>query len=214
MIDLVCLLADKSIEATLVGILGRPSALAIRPVEIETVVHPRRDPGCFHEAGKLLAGFTSRARHALVVLDRAWEGAPSVPGIELEQQLEGSLRALTPAGWARAVVIEPELEAWVFSSSPHVATAIGWPESTAHLRATLEDHGLWTRDQAKPGDPKATLDWVLRTVKRPRSSAIYRTLARTVSLRRCEDPSFLRLTGVLRGWFGVEPSRRESTSQG
>ena len=44
MIDLVCLLADKSIEAAMDAVLRRPEALGIRAIEFETVVHPRRDP--------------------------------------------------------------------------------------------------------------------------------------------------------------------------
>jgi hypothetical protein len=57
MIDLVCLVADKNIEAAIEGILQRPSALGIREVQFEVIVHPNRDPGCFHQASELLAGY-------------------------------------------------------------------------------------------------------------------------------------------------------------
>jgi len=203
-IDLVCLLADKSIEAAIDGVLRRPEALGIRAIEFETVVHPRRAPGCFHEAGELLAGYTARAGHALVVLDREWKGAPASTGSELERLLEETLRPIGSADWARAVVIDPELEVWVFSDSPHVAAALGWPTSVADLRAALENEGLWDAGRSKPQDPKAAVNWVLRRANRPRSSSTYRALASKVGVRRCEDRSFLRLVELLRGWFGAD----------
>lgn len=202
MIDLVCLLADKCIEAAIVEVLRRPEALGIRAIQFEAIVHPRRDPGCFLEAGDLLAGYTARAEHALVVLDLDWT-APTKIGADLERQLEESLQKVGSAGWARAVVIDPELEAWVFSDSPHVATALGWPESVGTLRAALEAQGLWKGGQSKPHDPKAAVDWALRRARVPRSSSMYRELAKRVSLRNCEDRSFKRLTDLLRGWFGA-----------
>ena len=50
MIDLVCLVADKNLEAAIDGILRRPKAIGIREVQGELVVHPQRDPGCFHDS--------------------------------------------------------------------------------------------------------------------------------------------------------------------
>ena len=171
-------------------------------------MHPRRDPGCFHEAGELLAGYTNHAEHALVVLDREWKGTPANTGSELERLLEDSLRLVGSADWARAVVIDPELEVWVFSDSPHVAAALGWPTSIVELRAALENEGLWDAGHSKPQDPKAAMDWALRRANRPRSSSTYRSLARSVSIRRCADRSFLRLRELLQGWLGEDPQLR------
>lgn len=206
MIDLVCVAADRSIEATIQAVLRRPEALGIRTIAFETLVHPERDPGCFHEAGKLLGGYVARAAHALVVLDRAWEGAPVKEGSELEALLEESLATIGPPEWVRAVVIEPELEAWVFSDSPHVATTLGWTGSTDELRSALAAEQLWDPERPKPDDPKRAMDWVLRKARLPRSSALFRSLASQVSLRRCEDRSFVRLVELLRGWFAAEPA--------
>jgi len=201
-IDLVCLVADRSIEAAIEAVLRRHEALGICPLEFETLVHPERDPGCLHEPAKLLGGYTDRARHALVVLDRAWDGAPAGDAAALEKLLEQELSRIGPAGWGKAIVIEPELEAWVFSDSPHVATTLSWTEPTA-LRDALAAAGLWERGRAKPEDPKRAMEWVLRRVRLPRSSSLFRKLGSRVSLQRCEDRSFVRLAGILRGWFGV-----------
>ena len=50
------------------------------------------------------------------------------------------------------------------------------------LRAALADQGLWDDRDAKPGDPKAAMDWALRSVRRPPSSAIFRSaITETIS---------------------------------
>jgi len=203
MIDLVCLAADKNIEAAIAGILGRSSSLGIREVQLETIVHPNRDPGCFHQSGELLTGYRDRATHALIVLDQAWEGAPAETGEELEERLE---RSLGLGDWARAVVIEPELEAWVFSESPHVAIALGWQTGMDSLRDALAAQDLWLAQHAKPQDPKAAVDWALRRARKPRSSSLFRDLALRVGLSHCHDRAFLRLKGLLVSWFGVPGS--------
>jgi len=202
-IDLVCLAADRSVQAALEGVLNRHEALGIRPIRFETLVHPNRDSGCFVDPGSLLAGYARRARHALVVFDRAWEGSPPNGVDGLQRNVEASLQEIAPAGnWGGAVVIDPELEAWVFSDSPHVATTLAWPGSTDSMRRALRDAGLWDESRAKPEDPKRAMDWVLRRANLPRSSSLFRALARRVSLRRCVDPSFRRLLALLQGWFG------------
>jgi hypothetical protein len=202
-IDLVCLAADKNIEAAIDGILQRSGSLGIRGVRCETIVHPNRDPGCFHQSGELLRGYRDRAAHGLVVLDRAWDGAPPAAGEELEERLEGSLGL---GDWARAVVIDPELEVWVFSDSPHVARSLGWPGGMIGLREALAAQDLWRAEQAKPRDPKTAVEWALRRARKPRSSALFRDLALHVGLSHCQDRAFLRLRRLLVDWFAAPGS--------
>ncbi len=91
------------------------------------------------------------------MLDRAWEGAPASSGSELESTLETSLERVGLLPWARAIVIDPELEAWVFSDSQNVALSLGWLQGMPDLREALVSRGLWNREQTKPADPKAAL---------------------------------------------------------
>jgi hypothetical protein len=204
--DLVCLVADKDIEATMNGILTRHQALGICPIEFEVLVHPQRDPGCFHRPEPLLESYRAWARYALIVFDQAWTGAPAGGGIETERLLEKRLRDRNMAEWARPVVIEPELEVWVFADSPHVSTVLGWKDPAQPLRAELDRRGLWPDSSAKPPDPKATVEWALRQMGKPRSSALYGDLASRVSLSKCGDRSFLRLRSTLSSWFPPRPA--------
>lgn len=208
MTDLVCLVADKSLEAALAGLLVRPAALGIRTIQAEIIVHPHRDPGCFHEAAELLRGYHGDAAHAIVMLDRAWEGAPAPTGEELERHLSERLRGEGLAPWAEPIVIDPELEVWVFSDSPHVEDILGWAGRVPALRAWLAAEGLWPEGVPKPPDPKAAVDLALREVRRPRSSSVYRRLAERVSVEHCTDRAFARLRSVLSRWFGTGAGER------
>ena len=199
--DLVVLAADKNIHYALRGLLGRPRALGIRRIEAEFLVHPRRDPGCARDAHQLLQPLARRYRQALVVFDLEGSGREA----EGREALEGQVRVrLAASGWqdrAEVVVIEPELEAWVFSPSPHVGTCLGWREAMGPLRRWLERQDLWADDRLKPERPREALERALRAVGRPRSSALYECLARRVGLKGCSDVAFRKLAETLRAWF-------------
>lgn len=121
---------------------------------------------------------------------------------QLELQVEGQLAA---AGWhgnSAVIVIDPELENWVWSPSPHVSTALGWRDANEDLRQWLVEEGfLAAAAQAKLSRPKKAMEAVLRHVRKPRSSAIYREIAGKVSLTSCVDPAFQKFCQTLQGWF-------------
>lgn len=201
MIDLVALVADKNMEAALTEILDRWQSLGIRRIEFEIIRHPNSDPGCFHHFDDLLPGYRTRARRALLLMDRDWEGAPARTGPELEGLLEISLESAGLHSWVRPIVIDPELEAWIFSDSPHVSACLGWQGSTGDLVDALRKERLWVSGEGKPRNPKAAALWALRRARRPLSSAIFREIASRVSFERCTDGSFLRLKDTLVEWF-------------
>ena len=209
--DLVCLVADRNMEAAISGLLDRPLALGIRQITKQIPVHQERDPGCFHDPMKVLRAYRENAGHALIILDYAWQGVPAVSGAELESLIEGKLGREGMAGWAVPVVIEPELESWVFSGSPHVDTVLGWKDRNPGLRKSLEQKGLWTPPDPKPADPKLALEWALRTARRrPASSALFRQLAQKVSTRHCQDRAFLKFKQLLQGWFPQNSSSNQN----
>jgi hypothetical protein len=199
--DLLCLVADRNIEAALRGLFGRPQALGIRALDFDIRVHPRRDPGCFREAHEFLRPFRDEYAHALVVFDRAWEGAAARDAGVLEAEVRKQFDAQGWKDWADVVVVEPELDAWVWSDSPHVEECLGWSGRNPRLRDWLRQENLWTPQRPKPDDPKIAVERALYEVRIPRSSAIYGNLASRVSVERCTDASFARFRDVLRRWF-------------
>lgn len=101
----------------------------------------------------------------------------------------------------RAIVIDPELEAWVWSDSPEVDRIIGWSARQSSVRAWLREQGFAFKQNGKPDRPKEALEKALRIVKKQRSSALYGQIAEKVSLSRCTDRSFVKLRQTLQEWF-------------
>jgi hypothetical protein len=202
--DLVVLVADKNIEAVVSGLLARPEALGIRPVNYDCFVHPRRDPGCLTGASDLLLSFTAGYRHALVMFDHDGCGREETSPATLAAEVQRSLSRSGWAGRAEAVILAPELEVWAWSGSPHVARCLGWEDREPPLREWLAGQGHWPAGAAKPAQPKAAFEAALREAHIPRSSAIYKKIALSVSLRGHAEPGFLQLTQTLRAWFGTD----------
>lgn len=202
--DLIVLVPGKDEAAAIRGILARRRALGIRSVNAEIQFHPDRDPGCRLRAHEFLRRESGRFEHALVLFDSEGCGAEDQTRHELESEVE---QRLSTAGWgdrAAVVVIEPELEAWVWGDTPHVDEALGWKDKRPSLRDWLISEGFLAEDDAKPGRPKEAMEKALRLARKKRSSAVYGQLAKRVSFQRCTDPSFLQLRQILSGWFAED----------
>ncbi len=200
--DLVCVVADLQMEQTLEGLLGRSKALDMRKIHHQ--IHRfGRDPGCWRQAHEFLRSRVQQFHHALVIFDRAGCGQESLTRLELEADLEQRLKQ---NGWgerAAAIVIDPMLEIWVFSDSSQVSAALGWPRRDSELRAWWVEKGFLAPGELKPRhrNPKAAVDAAMFAVKKPRSGAVYRQIAEKVSVKRCQDPAFIKLRETLRRWF-------------
>jgi hypothetical protein len=198
--DLVVLIADKNIEGALRGLLSRPQSLGLREISCDLYVHPERDPGCRLRGHHFLKSFAHRYAHALVIFDREGSGREELERADLERQVEDRLSS---SGWddrATAVVIDPELEIWVWADSPHVESALGWSEDMS-LRGWLMQKGWLQEGESKPVQPKTAVEEALRRARKPRSSSMFQELARRVSTDRCVDAAFLKLRQTLVRWF-------------
>ncbi len=134
--DLALLVADADMREGFTALLGRHRALGIRLISFDIFRHDERDAGCFTRAHEYLRPLARRYEHALVVFDKEGCGSPdTVPAIEADVR-----ERLERSGWAHradVVVIDPELEVWVWSPSPAVATSLGWTPA-APLRRWLD----------------------------------------------------------------------------
>ncbi|MBI2506030.1 MAG: hypothetical protein HYW07_22680 [Candidatus Latescibacteria bacterium] len=201
-LDLVALVPGKDEQETLEGLLSeRRESLQIRTVRREILVHPRLDPGCFHEAPAVLQSYQDRAARALVLFDHEGSGQEDRSAGALAHEVESRL---SESGWedrACVLVVQPELEAWVWSDSPEVDAVLGWGGHIPQLRPWLAAQGFWPQGQAKPLRPKESFLAALREVHTRRSSAIFRQLAEKVGLERCQDRTFAELKKILKSWF-------------
>ena len=210
--DLVVLVPDADIEQTVRGLLSRSDEFGLPTIQWTVSRHPERDPGCRARAAEFLRPFLVRFRHALVIFDRHGCGS-TAPREEIQTLVED---ALFRNGWrdrAKAIVIEPELEAWFWNGSPRVAEELGWGTNYLGLRKHLVSKGLWPGDALKPTDPKRAVREAMRTAhvrnRSRRSPAKFRRLACEVGsevLDNCQDPAFGELIGTLRKWFPATPA--------
>ena len=201
--DLIILAADKSMEHALKGVLGRPEALGIRPVAVDILVHPERDPGCARRGVEFLnsSGLSNNYRRGLLVFDYEGCGKEQISPPDLQENLNEEFASSSWRGRAKAIVIVPELEAWVWRDSHHVEEVVGWKTKQRGLYRWLRENGWLKERNTKPDRPKEAFEAALRTTKKGRSSSLYLQIAQRVSLAKCEDRAFQDLTKVLKTWF-------------
>lgn len=202
--DVVFLVADGSMEQLLRGFFSRPEAhrrlgcgrFAVDPAH-DVIVASTRDPGVYRLADQLLRPYVSTHARAVVMLDNAWEGSPGVD--KIRERIARGLRE----SWEQfaVVVVDPELEAWVWQENPHVATALGCPPN---FRDILLRSGHWPADKPKPPDPKAALDLLRARHRADRSKAVFNRVAAKISVQNCTDTAFQQFRDTLRDWFPEE----------
>lgn len=199
--DLSVLVADKTMEFTLRAGLSRPESLSIRSISVDFRQHPNRDGGSRTTGARLLSLDHGRFHHALMVLDHEGSGA-SESAVELEKRLDSEL-AGTWGDRAKAIVIDPELDVWIWGSDNLLAQVFAWPHSSVGIRDWLSNQGHAIRSDGKPQRPKESLEAVFAECRLPRSAANYQRVATQISLVNCQDPAFARLKITLQQWFGV-----------
>ena len=199
--DLGVLVADKNMEYALKGLLSRPHSLNIRSIEADIIVHPQHDPACAIRGVEFLSNFSNRYHHALLMFDYEGSGKESISPKELQENINTDFSRSVWGERARTIILYPELEAWIWSPSPHVDDVIGWKGRNPSLRRWLRQQNWLQEGNMKPEHPKDAFLESLRQVGTPRSSSLYQKIAERVSLRNCVDISFLEFKDVLRNWF-------------
>ena len=201
--DLLALTSDRQMQRTVETLLNhRRPALGIRQIDADVVRHPRKDPGCRGNAGALINSKRNLYRKAMVIFDYDGCGERRRTAPDLEIALE---REYAGVGWGpdriAFLVIEPELEAWLFGGSDaHLRNAVSWPRPDT-IQEWLQTQGHLQPGQGKPADPKAAIEAVLTQSQIPLSSEIFEAQARRVSLARCQDRAFQKFRSTLQRWF-------------
>lgn len=208
--DCIFLLADKNMQAAFEGFFTRqgcPQRLGcgnfvFDPRQDIAVASGDNDPGLYTRGHELLRPYQATHRHAVVVLDADWDGSPGKTAIT-----EHLTAQITATGWRadrfNVIVIDPELENWIWQQNDHVARGLGFGNSN-ELMADPDLQVAWPQGQVKPSSPKEILEFLLQKRRIPRSSAIYKQITSQVSVKHCQDSAFHRLIDSLRTWFPQE----------
>ncbi|MBN2380443.1 hypothetical protein JXM67_11645 [candidate division WOR-3 bacterium] len=200
--DLVFLAADRNQQAGIDTLLQhRFRNLGIRKLNYKPLLNPYHDCATNQQIVEIMRPFISDAQYALVVMDHEGSGREDKSSSDIEKDIKG---ALEKNGWtkrAEVIVVEPELEIWVWGDTTRVDEVLDWKGRTPRLRDWLQNEKLWGNSELKPSRPKEALEKALKEVRLPRSSAIYKNLAEKVGFERCTDSSFTRLKTILKNWF-------------
>jgi hypothetical protein len=206
---LYILVADLQCAATIRGLFGRDrfyDTLGCGPFEFnpdsDLGVEPTNDPGVWKKAHVILRPRQSTHEHAIVILDKQWEGSPPLEIIE--QDISQNVEA---TGWAagdfEVVVIDPELENWIWQDNVNVEAAFGHTRPPS-LRERLNNAGLWPSENRKPPDPKKAVETANQWYGFGPASPVFKEIASTVSVRRCMDQGFRKMRDALQEWFPAE----------
>ncbi len=199
--DLLLLVADKNMEFAVAGVLRRYEALGIRSVDFEVKVHAERDGGVRTTGAEILTRYAGSFQLSLMMLDLEGSGSKCIDAVELETELDRKLELI----WgdrAKSIVIEPEVDIWLWGSDTALQNVLRWSKQIA-IRRWLQNCGFLIDDNGKPIRPKEAFEIVLRECRCPRSSSIYQKITSTISLRNCTDSAFQRLAGKVREWFAA-----------
>ncbi len=210
--DLLVYVADGNMAEAVGGLLDRNQAhlvIGCAPFTFDSridikIAKGQNDPGVYTRADALMQPYATEYARAVVIIDEEWEGSPGAAAIS-----ERLREHLSAAGWPQertlVLVVSPESDIWLWSDSPHTATALGWASWDA-LRPALEEEGLLVREQKKPSRPKEAAEWALGNGPKriPRSSKLFREVSGKVSVKRCEDDALSVFINQLRTWFPVE----------
>ena len=113
---------------------------------------------------------------------------------------------LVEKGWSaedvEIIVIEPELEVWLWQDAPYMAKILRFDHKPhPSLRQWLEKRGHWHSSDSKPARPKEAFEAVQRASRTPISGATCSEIAQQISTGKCTDPAFCLLRETLQRWF-------------
>lgn len=201
--DLFILTADKDAEHGIRSLLeNRRTTLQIRAISFKCVAHPRHDNGVRTRAHEFLRSFLNQYQRALVIFDLEGCGLEEKHSAE---QIEANVENLLSVnGWharSSAIVLEPELEAWLWDQRLNVRKVMSFMQAEETKQQLLTASSLTAQDQIKPTRPKEAFDFLLKTSRVNRSSSLYVDLAKEIDIRHCSDRAFAKFLKTLREWF-------------
>lgn len=210
--DVIFHLADGHMEKGLRAFFGRSDwhhALGCARFEIDPQsetdlyrVPGHTDGGIWKHAHENLQVFKDRYHHAVVLLDADFDPHPGV-----EVLVKDISNGMIKSGWEEnrfsVIVIEPELESWLWAPNKNIAQAFGHSDFN-ELRKLLETEQLWNPGEPKPHDLKGARDLAAKLGGKKTGGPIFKNAFEAISRRaldRCIEPGFIKLRAAMSEWF-------------
>lgn len=210
--DIIFHLADQHMEAGFRAFFARDNwhhVLGCSQFEIdpdsERDIYRRggyTDGGIWKHAHNNLVPFKDDYRYAVIVLDADFEPHPGA-----EKLRDDITKNMLGAGWTAdsfcVVVIDKELEAWLWAPNVNVAKAFGHGDFD-QMRAALAQKNLWDEGAPKPNDLKAARDLAAKLGGKKTGGPIFRGVFKGISKRACDlcqENGFIAMRTALKTWF-------------
>lgn len=197
--DLLVVVADLDQQEAMKGLLSRSHSLKTSPFKFKVDKLNSRDAGTRTQGAEYLRTRQNTFSYAILLFDRHGAGADD-SAEQFENELDQRLASYGLGERTCCIVIDPEIEAWVWGESPRVDEAIGWTP-LENLRGWLRDNQWLRPGEFKPSRPKEALHAALKVAGKKPTAPLFRKLAENVSFRNCQDRAFVRLLTTLRTWF-------------
>lgn len=202
--DLLVLTADQDAEFLLKTLLSRiPMVEDFPAITFDIIRHPQRDPGVAGKAIDFVRPYINDYRFVLIVFDHEGSGREFQSRESLESEIE---TLLAQNGWQKrsvCIVIEPEIETWLWVNKTHFHNITDWNYEAGVYTWLAENDFQFLTNSTKPERPKEAFEAILRKQRIPRSSSLYSKLAQQASYRQCTDTSFEKFIKTIKNWFSV-----------
>ena len=213
--DVIFHLADEHMEKGLKAFFERDDwhfAVGCRRFEIDPLnendlfrVPGHTDGGIWKHAGNNLRLFRDKYQRAVIILDADFKPHPGADVLRRDISAAMIQSGLKTEQFA-VIVIEPELEAWLWSPNLNVALAFGHKDFD-QLRGALERERLWNPGEPKPTDLKRARDRAARLGGKKTGGQIFKGVFSKISSRACErcvEPGFVAMRAALQDWFPAD----------
>jgi len=204
-VDLLAFVADADLLAVMEEVLARPAELGAGAFTFKVDRHTGRDPGMVKDGPELVRMRKAEAERCVLIWDHqgsGWEARHTAS--ESRIRIIDKLERFTWKDCSDALVLEPELEEWLWRDPPSIAR---------HLEVEPANFDAWvdafagkqrlSATTAKTTCPKELLYHVFKSRwnRQPRPGD-YRAIAKLADLSGWgHSASFSSLLGVLVRWF-------------
>ena len=215
--DLAIHVADNSMDKSLKAFFERPdwpevldcARFSIDPTNPEDIfrIPKYKDHGVWKNAAKNLANHFGRFERTVIILDEHFDPSPGAAQIRADVEKD-----MLAAGWPRenfeVIVIQPMMEAWLWTDDDSVATAFGIA-SFAPLRNQFIERGLWNFGEwkPKPENMKEVTAEAMKAGWRLMRDILFTTVFSELqkeAVDQCIEPGFVLLRETLQRWFPKE----------
>ncbi len=201
-VDLFVVMEGRRDRAVMEAVLNRPYDLGIQPITYEFDLRFSAVRTGGPDAGRERRG---EFRYVICLWDHQGSGEENKPPSRVQGEVQARLNRNTLKGFSKALVIDPELEIWLWRDRTAIASILEVDEN--RLTEWLND---WRQAQFPKQTvetllqqfPKEALEEVMRRAGEKPDAALYGRITAIANLQRwSKEPSFRRLCSTLRKWF-------------